>query len=265
MRWFVKFPFWNWANTHKHPSAEQDQALDQFIGDEIVEGARLWVNFAAENYDAKNDELRPLDPENEDDQAIAQWEVEEKARFVELKEQMDTALETTEESNMVCDIDYARVERGLRTIMTDENGLVKMTLPDLPWNGGRGSDLEVSVLGMMGEILMSARNAGIRGIFTLVVNRNHLLALKDGPTSQNALNGDPRVAASWMHNFPLAFKMDFQKTKSAIPHTVILDRGSKMPVKDETTNTWDWSNDQQYKGGVIKFTRSVDASLCMHM
>ena len=228
-----------------------------------MEGARKWVEYAAENYDAKNDELRPLDLENEDDRAVAQWEIEEKERFLELKAQMDAALATTEDEDLVCEFDHDQVVRSLQTMMTDENGLVKMTLPDLPWNGGRGWHLEDAVLGMIGEILMSARNACIRGIFTLVVNRNHLLALKDGPTSQRALNGDPNVAASWMHNFVLAFKMDVQRTKSAIEHTVILDQGSKMPLWDEKRNRWDWSPEKAYRKGIFDFARFVCVDVCL--
>ena len=240
----------------------QDSVVDQFIGDEMVEGGRMWVDYMSANYKSFNHKLMPLDLEKESHRELLKWEEEEEARFIKLKEDMDSALGECESNDMICDIDYGRVERRLQSILTDDDGLFKMTLPDLPWNGGRQFNIEKKVLGMAGEIMMAARNAGMRGVFTMVTNRNSLLVKEDAEYSQRCLNGDPNIAASWLHNFVLTFTMDFQRTKSQIVVSTILDQGSKMPDWDEKLNDWDWRPDRKHCKAVIMYSRCE--IVCVH-
>ena len=220
------------------------------------------MEFAAENYFAFDDQLMPLNPyEDESHRELIIWERQQQARLLHLKEIMDDALDETKTNDLVCDIDYERVERVMLDLVADDNGLVKLTLPDLPWNGGREFNLKEIVLEMVGLILMSAREKGIRGVFTMVVNRNSLVRREDSEYSQQCLNGDPTIVASWMHNFVLAFVMDLKRTKTGIVETIILDQGSKMPVWDEKENDWDWRPDRKYRKSVFDFARCVHFEL----
>ena len=137
--------------------------------------------------------MKALDPIR--DEVIVEAEEKEFDRIQQLAQKINAYAEQEWDEKQV---NIKEIEKTLKEICVDEDGVGRIRLPDFLWKEGYGWEIERALVDLYGEILMRARCANQKLVATVLVNRNTVEA-RPG-ISQSALNGDHDIASDWLHN-----------------------------------------------------------------
>lgn len=177
------------------------------IGDDdlqkrMVHSAITWFRILVDKYFDHDDDLLPLDPdENEDHAAVVKAENDVYLSFAVLVERID-GWTCFEEENL--NVDWHGVnEKVLEKIRThvDSQEVLRFALPDFPMNEYTTINWRPMTIDIYATVLQHIKEMNVDAVISLVCNRNQKLRQNADEPNQQTLNASRGLAAAWNHNF----------------------------------------------------------------
>lgn len=169
---------------------DENEEVRQYISCQMMLAVQLWMETYHANFDAFDSKLRSLDPENDDDVDLMEWERREELR---LSQWMTILDDNPREFDLP---DWDVIDNELRDMEV-------ISLPDLPHNEVYGCNASRLMAISTGRVLMKARDSSRRVVAKMIFNRSTVMRDENNPDapSQSVLNGDHQMSSSWLHNF----------------------------------------------------------------
>lgn len=195
--------------------------LDAAIPKLILEAARTMIRILGEKYDRFESRLLVLTESDETHIPVMEWEEKEREELKGLLEKMaEASVEDTDDT-----IDGAAFEQ------VTEGEVVKLLLPNLPFDEGFEWQFERLTIDLIGQVLQRARDANQQVIATFVVNRSSTTVTDEDEEkglTQSAVNGDHTLVAKMLHNFVCGlFSLSLSLSQPTHRRLLVFDRQSR--------------------------------------